>query len=460
MKLSSILGLNARTRLFSYRFNSRKGKKIADSKIQTWRVLKKAGVPTPRIIKRFKSPSDVYSFDWEKLPDAFALKPSRGLGGDGIIVVKKRAEIVTNGKNGKTRRIKEKASWITTQKEKISAYDLKLHVLDILEGAFSMGSEPDVAFVQEYVGRHRVFRKLAYRGTPDIRIIVFRKVPVIAMLRLPTKESRGRANLHQGAVGVGIDIATGITTKAVWHQDYIRQKPGSSRKLHGIKIPQWNNVLLTAVNAQIASGLLYTGADVVLHPEKGPMIIEINAQPGLQIQLANKVGLRRRLDKVEDLEVLNADHGVRIARALFSERFADRVKAEEGIKTINVWELIKVVSVNKKKYEIPVKIDTGAWRSSIDSDFAEKLGLVYPENIIAQKKVRNEMGKGVRRMINLVYYLAGRRIKTTASLAKRGDMRVKMIIGRRDLAGFLVRSDESEVSKYDWYKALWTRKRF
>jgi len=457
MKLSSILGLNARTQLFSYRFNTRKGKKVADSKIQTWRVLKKAGVPTPEVIKRFKSPRDVFEYDWSGLPDAFALKPSRGLGGDGIVVIKKRSQagMVINGKR---KTVKEKESWITTQRERVTAADLRLHVLDILEGAFSMGSEPDVAFVQEYVGRHKVFRKVAYRGTPDIRVIVFRKVPVMAMLRLPTKESKGKANLHQGAVGVGIDMASGITTRAVWHADYIKKKPGSNKKLHGIKIPLWNSVLITAVNAQIASGLTYVGADVVMHPEKGPMIIEINAQPGLQIQLANKTGLRRRLDKIEDLEVLNAEHGVKIARALFTERFANPVKMEEGVKSINVWELIKVVDVGKKKHEIPVKIDTGAWRTSIDVDFAEKLGLTYPENIIAQKKVKNEMGRGIRRMINLVFYLDGRRIKTVASLAKRSDMRVKMIIGRRDLSGFLVKADESEVAKFDWYKNLWLRK--
>lgn len=461
MKISSILGLNARTQLFSYRFNTRKGKKIADSKIQTWRVLKKAGVPTPRIIKKFKTPSDVFTFDWGKLPDAFALKPSRGLGGDGIIVIKKRAETFkVNEKTGKKNSFKERTVWVTTQKEKVTEDDLKLHVLDILEGAYSMGSEPDVAFVQEYVGRHKVFKRLAYRGTPDIRIIVFRKVPIVAMLRLPTKESKGRANLHQGAVGVGIDIATGITTRAVWHQDYIRRKPGSNKKLHGIKVPQWNTALMTAVNAQIASGLNYVGVDIVLHPEKGPMVIEINAQPGLQIQLANKVGLRRRLDKIEDLEVINAEHGVRIARALFTEKFADRVKAEEIIKTINVWELVKVVDVKKKKHEIPVKVDTGAWRTSVDADFAQSLGLTYPENIIAQKKVKNQMGMGVRKMINIVYYLSGKRIKSVASLAKREDMRVKMIIGRRDLSGFLVKADESEVAKYDWYKALWTRKKY
>ena len=118
-----------------------------------------------------------------------------------------------------------------------------------------MGNDPDVGFIQEYIGRAEVFRRWAFRGTPDIRVIVFNKVPVMAMLRLPTKESGGRANLHQGALGVGVDIATGITTKAIWHGEQIVFKPGTERKLRGIKIPDWNLVLETAVNASIASGL-------------------------------------------------------------------------------------------------------------------------------------------------------------------------------------------------------------
>ena len=105
---------------------------------------------------------------------------------------------------------------MTTQRTIVGVDDLKLHTLNILEGAFSLGNVPDVAFIQEYVGRHKAFRKYAFRGTPDIRVIVFRKVPIMAMLRLPTRESGGRANLHQGAIGVGVDIATGITTKRLW----------------------------------------------------------------------------------------------------------------------------------------------------------------------------------------------------------------------------------------------------
>src|SRR6266404_7790174 len=293
MKVSSILGLNARSLSYLTPLNSPKARRVADSKILMFKTLKKAEIPTPAIFKKFRSPRDVFDFNWNSLPDAFALKPSRGFGGEGIIVVKKRA---TDEKGHKIPTV-----WVTTQRKRITVQDLKLHILDILEGAYSMKNVPDVAFIQEYVGRHKTFRKYAYRGTPDIRVIVFNKIPVMAMLRLPTKESGGHANLHQGAIGLGVDIATGITTKAIWHGREIKYKPDTERKLHGIKIPHWTTCLEIAVKTAIISGLGFTGVDIVLNPEKGPMVLELNARPGLQIQLANMAGLKKRLERVEDL---------------------------------------------------------------------------------------------------------------------------------------------------------------
>jgi len=424
MNYSQILGLNARTQLYSYRYNTHKGRKICDSKIQTARILKKAEISHPEIFRKFKSPRDIEKFDWETLPRAFALKPSRGLGGEGIIVVKKKSE------DGK--------AWITTQRERVTIDDFKLHILDILEGAFSLGNVPDVAFIQEYVGRHTAFRKYAYRGTPDIRIIVFNKVPLMAMLRLPTKESGGRANLHQGALGVGIDIATGITTKAIWHGQPVRFKPGTERKLNGIKIPDWTLSLETAVKAQIAVGMGYLGVDIVLHPERGPLVLELNGQPGLQIQLANMAGLKKRIERVEDLDVRDAAHGVKIAKALFAARFADRVKAEEGIKTVNIWENIKIVSGKKEKVEVQAKIDTGAWKTSIDEDLAKELGILDKSNVLWTKVFKSGLGREKRKVISLSFYLAGRRINTLANVAHRKHLRSRVLIGRRDLAGFLV----------------------
>ena len=424
VKLSSILGKNARSQLFSYLHNTTRGKRIATSKLLAKRVLKEAGIPVPSTFKIFKNPKDIMEFDWNSLPDSFALKPNKGLGGEGIIVVKKRAE--------------DGEGWITINRKKITTEDLKLHVMDILEGAYSLKNVPDRAFIEEYIGRHKAFRKYAFRGFPDIRIIVFNKVPVMAMMRVPTKESGGRANLHQGAIAVGIDIATGITTRAVWKGRYIKYKPDTKKKLNGIKIPKWTSILEMAASCSVPAQLGLYGADIVLHPEKGPMVLELNYQPGLNIQYANKAGLRKRLERVEDLEVKDAEHGVMIAKALFAARFADRVAAKEGVKTINVWEQVKILFKDKRKLEVSAKIDTGAWRTSIDRTLARDLGLLHEENILWSKIFKSGLGNQERKVINVTFWLAGRKIKTIASVADRSKLRTPLIIGRRDLAGFLV----------------------
>ncbi|MBI4157485.1 ATP-dependent zinc protease [Candidatus Woesebacteria bacterium] len=428
MKISSILGLNARFQQFSYPFNPRRGKKIADSKLQTKRVLKKAGIPVPKIYKKFKNPLQVFEFDWKSLPDSFALKPSKGLGGEGIVVIKKRSKMG--------------AWWITTQRKKVTEEDLKLHTLDILEGAYSVGNVPDVAFIQEFVGRHKTFRRYAYRGTPDIRVIVFNKVPVMAMLRLPTRESGGRANLHQGAVAVGIDIASGVTTTAVRNGQQIVYKPGTKRKLRGIKIPNWDTVLEMAISASEAINLGYLGVDVVLHPERGPMILELNAEPGLEIQLANLSGLRKRLEKVEDLSVRDAEHGAKIARALFASPLIKSKKEKSAI-TVGIFEEVKIKS-KKGSRLIQAKIDTAAARSSIDKRVANELGLLNKENIILTRRFKSALGVQERPVIGVTFWLKGKKIKTAVGVADRTTLKRPFLIGVRDLGGFLIEPRKNE----------------
>lgn len=437
MNASSILGLNSRSVLFTSKYNSRKAKRIADSKIATDRVLRYAKVPRPKVYVKFNNQNKVFDYDWSTLPDKFALKPSRGLGGDGIIVLKKKL------KNG---------NYLTTGKEVKTIEDLKLHALDILEGAYSMGNEPDVAFIQEFVGRHSTFRKIAFRGTPDIRVIIFNMIPVMAMLRLPTKESGGRANLHQGALGVGVDIATGITTKAIWHNQEVLYKPNTTKKLRGIRVPFWNKILETAVKAQIASGLGYAGVDIVLHPERGPMVIELNAQPGLSIQLANMEGLKKRLERVEDINVIDAEHGVKIAKALFASKFVTKVKNTDDVKTIKAVEEIKLVGVDGKTVKVLAKVDTGAWSSAIDIGLARKMGLLRKNKIISTRKKLSALGEEERPVILLTFWLAGRKISTRVTVADRKVLRYQVLIGRTDLQGFLV---SPEIEKNKLLKAKW-----
>ena len=446
MKKSAILGLNSRTQQYAYKYNTKKGKNTANSKALSYKILTSSGIPTPSLYAKFRNQEKLNEFNWSTLPSSFAVKPSRGLGGEGIIVVKRQA--------------KNEEAWITTSRKKVTVPDLKLHINDILEGAYSMGNFPDVAIIQEYIGRHKTFKRYAYRGTPDIRIIVFNKVPVMAMLRLPTKESGGRANLHQGAIAVGVDISTGITTKAYWHGNFVKYKPSYSverfgpfgifrkakkdvtkRKLNGIKIPNWTIVLTTAVRAQDASGLGYCGVDIVLHPEKGAMVLELNAQPGLQIQMANLAGLKKRLERVEELEVRDADHGVRIAKALFAERFADKVKAEEGIKILSQIEKVAIYSLDgKKKISTDARIDTGAQRSSIDRSLAKELGLLDEKNILWKDRYqyRSASGLETRPVVGIKFILKGKIVKSSVSVANRSKMSSKLLIGRNDMSGFLV----------------------
>ena len=150
MKYTDVLGINARNRLFSYQYNSPKGKSIASSKLRTKRYLEEANVAIPKIYGKFRDLRATTIFRWEDLPSSFALKPNKGMGGEGIIVVKKRS--------------KDEKGWITTQRKKVSIEDLKLHTMDILEGAYSIGKVPDMAYLEEYIGRHKAFKNMLIAG--------------------------------------------------------------------------------------------------------------------------------------------------------------------------------------------------------------------------------------------------------------------------------------------------------
>ena len=254
-KAKQILGMNARSRIY-LKLNTKKGRRIADSKLLTKRILRKNHLPTPRLLKVFKTPSELAEFDWLTLPDNFVLKPVSGYAGGGIIVVRKRAKYA--------------GEWYLMDNSIINISNLRSRVLDILAGQFSLHNLPDQAMIEERIKIAKVFRKYAYQGTPDIRVIVFNKVPVMAMLRLPTAQSKGKANLHQGAIGVGVDLATGITTHAVWRGKFIKYIPETKRKVNGLKLPQWNTILtLVAKSQDTVSSLGYIGVDIVFNAVRG-----------------------------------------------------------------------------------------------------------------------------------------------------------------------------------------------
>ena len=213
----------------------------------------------------------------------FVIKPAHGSGGEGILIIVGQ----TNG------RFRKAAGSILTRDE------LDHHIFNTLSGLYSLGGQPDKAIIEYRVQFDPIFEPISYLGVPDIRIIVFFGVPVMSMVRLPTRMSDGKANLHQGAIGAGIDMRTGKTMSAVWGNDITEEHPDTGNPVTGVAIPNWERLLEISAGCYEMTGLGYQGVDIVLDKDMGPLILELNARPGLNIQIANRAGLLLRLEAVE-----------------------------------------------------------------------------------------------------------------------------------------------------------------
>lgn len=414
---SKALGMNARNYLYIRKYNPPSAKRLADDKLETKKILIENGINTTNLIAAFYNRDQVRRFNWFNLPkEGYVIKPARGYGGGGILVIKKWLDYIGTSVVGENYNIKQ----------------LESHLLDILDGAYSLQFLPDKSYIEERVEPSQFFKKIAPVGIPDIRIIVFNKVPIMAMLRLPTRESGGKANLHLGAVGVGIDMRTGITTNGVYKGKIIRLIPESKIKIRGLKIPQWDDLLLLAAKTQSVIGLGYAGVDIVFDGKKGPMILEVNSRPGLAIQLANNRSLRTRLERVENMFVPSPERGVEVTKSLFTDPTLEKVTTTPKILT-----LIQPVILrhNEKEIEIKAKLDTGAYRTSIDLKLALELGLYVNDEMIF---IKSASGQKHRPTANLTYELAGKKIRTIATLADRTELQYPMIVGRKDLSGFLI----------------------
>lgn len=445
-KYKHFLTMNERNKVY-LRKNTPKGKAIADSKFETKKILKENGVQVPELIKRFIEIEELESFRWEDLEGNFVIKPESGYGGEGILIVKERGRWA--------------GEWEKMTGEMISTQDLKMHCQEILAGRYSLHSAPDKVLVEERIKIHPLFLALTGTGTPDIRVIVYNLVPVMAMFRIPTKESEGKSNLQQGAIGLGIDLATGITTFGVKGKGgsilkiYDRNKK-KFRKVNGIKIPFWKEILETAIKCQQAIPTLgFVGVDVVLDKDKGPEVLEVNARPGLSIQVCNKAGLKGRMEKIDEIEVRNTEHAIYLSKYLFGENFFDKVEAKEKSNIIGPMEMIKikipkgfepkvssdeVIKMGKHKIiEVKAKIDTGALRSSIDEKLAKDMGLLSKDKILYYRHYESALGKGIRRpIIELTFWLNDKKIVTAVSVANREGLKSRFLVGIRDLDGFTI----------------------
>jgi alpha-L-glutamate ligase-like protein len=279
-----VLGMNHRNAACILDHNPRAKFPLVDDKLRMHALCRRIGVPSPEVYGEVGYHSQLRHLS-EMLHDRddFVIKPNRGSAGRGVLVIVGRAGDRFLRHNG----------------ELLPLEALRQHLSDILSGMYSLGGRPDRAMLQQRVRLHPAFEAIAYKGIPDVRVVLYRNEPAMAMLRLPTKKSNGRANLHQGGIGVGVDLATGRTHHAVQHDHAVAIHPDTRQPLVGVQVPFWDEVLRLSRCVAEAVGLGYLGVDVVVDAERGPLLLEANARPGLAIQIANRQGLLPRLEALD-----------------------------------------------------------------------------------------------------------------------------------------------------------------
>ena len=460
-----ILGMNERNLGYIRRYNSSKSKRIADDKLRTKRFLERNSIPTPKLLGVIKDFDAFEKFDWNKLPESFVMKPVSGLEGGGIEIFYSRDK---------------QGNWIKADGSRHTAESIKQKAAELIDGKYSLHNQPDKVFFEERIRPHKAFKYYTYKGVPDVRVIVFNSIPIMAMLRLPTKKSEGKANLQLGAIGAGIDMATGVTTNAiVGKSKKVFTIPERRLNISGLRIPFWDRILRYSVIATQAIDLKYAGIDFLIDIDKGPVIVEMNARPGLSIQLANADGLRWRLRKTRGLKVQSTEKGMRLAKDLFGGDIEEDIERISGKTLIGIYETINLFHKDNPNKTIvaKAKIDTGADSTSLDINLAKKLGLEdlitkfdelkaelgIPEEIESRKVgleyvkkineafiededfegaftdlVKSSHGLSVRLYSQIDLSIQDQRITTRINLYDRSKLQFNVIIGRKSLSRFLV----------------------
>jgi alpha-L-glutamate ligase-like protein/uncharacterized protein (TIGR02421 family) len=414
-----VLGLNARNLLYIKPFNPRKAVAFADDKLKTKAYLSARGIPVARIYGKIESREQLRAFDFAQLPDECVLKPNEGFGGEGIIILKGRDD---------------QGRFLEQGRRPIEERELSEHIEDILDGKFSVNGHMDTAFFEKILVPHECFAPFHPLGLPDIRIVVFNLVPVMAMLRVPTAQSGGKANVHLGGLGIGIDIANGTTTHAAQYHRIIQELPYGGIP-SGLAIPRWDELLLIASRIQAITNIGYLAVDLTIDLEQGPVLLEVNARAGLMVQVANLAPLRARLERIGGLKVDTPEKGVRIAQDLFGTKRAPRRSASVADRPVLGLREVLQVAGDGVTVDVPCELRIGQEHTVFAHDLLAELlrqGAAETEDSPAGK-----VG-AAGRTYRIRAQLGGRKFHTLVHEGQIDVPSVRAIIGRRDLKGFLV----------------------
>ncbi len=280
---TEFLGINNRNVGFVFPNNPRKHYPLADDKVKAKLLMEKNGVncaTTYAIIEKIGEIPEKWKAmePYEKL----AIKPANGSGGDGILILSK-------GRNGE---------WLSKGKV-IPEDQIYLYLANIIMGVHSFGSS-DKVLIEECIESHSFFYSLFPEGVADFRIIVYKGCPALGMLRVPTQKSNGKANLHQGGLGIGVDLETGKLLKGYDGKEYHDQHPDTQAQISGVQLPYWSEILDLSLNTARHFPLQYLGVDIVIDQNKGPLVMEVNVRPGLGIQMVNQKGLKPILEQIDN----------------------------------------------------------------------------------------------------------------------------------------------------------------
>ncbi len=405
-----VLGLNARSLLYIKPFNPTKATALADSKLKTKAYLAARGIPVAKLYGRIETRDQLLSFDFSQLPDECVLKPNHGFGGEGIIVLKgrdKRGRFLRNGKLP------------------MDEQELREHIEDILDGKFSLKGVLDTAFFEQILKPHDCFARFRPVGLPDIRVIVFNLVPVMAMVRIPTADSDGKANIHLGGIGIGIDIAKGTTTYAAQYHSMVETLSHGEVAM-GHPIPYWDDILLVCSKIQQLTNIGYLAVDITIDEQMGPALLEVNARAGLEVQVANLAPLRSRLERVQGLKVESPEKGVRIGQDLFGSKTKKQTKDQpNGEKpTLGIKETITITLKDQSTMEIDATIASDEERTTFSATLLQDL--------LEKKGAEQDKTEGFYRV---KFTLGGKKIQTVVRESAEED---GVSIGSRDLSGFLI----------------------
>lgn len=262
------LGMNARNIFAVYPNNSTQGILSVNDKVETKELLTANDVPVPKTIAVIESMFELEHLS-KHLKSDVVLKPAHGSGGGGILLLSPNAQ----------------GTWNSPSGTEYNYQDILQHAAEILHGRFSFGDD-DVILIEELLIAHEDISNLHPPGLADIRLIYLKEEPLLAMLRMPTIASDGKANLHQNGVAAPIDISTGIIGQVFDGYGYSDYHP-DGQKVESVKISSWSEVMKVAHSSVLCAPIEYVGVDIVIDKRIGPVVLELNARPGLEIQNVN-----------------------------------------------------------------------------------------------------------------------------------------------------------------------------